>query len=251
MRVLIVDDEPLARRAVRRFLEACADLALIGECADGESAVAAILADKPDLLFLDVQMPELDGFGVVRKVGAERMPMTVFVTAYDRYATSAFDANAVDYLLKPFGKARFERAVARARERLAGSLNRDELHRVMAGLEQVRTRRSGAERIAVSMNERVLFVKAADIDWIGAEGNYAHLHVGTREYELRETLASLERRLDPLDFLRIHRSTIVNVHRIREIQRWFQGHHLVLLENGTELRMSRYQLEVARRLGLA
>lgn len=251
MRALVIDDEPLARRSVRRFLKPHADVEWIGECGDGESAVAAILTKQPDLVFLDVQMPEMDGFEVVRTIGADRMPVTIFVTAYDRYALRAFDANAVDYLLKPFGKERFERALIRARERIEGNLNCDEVRRVVASLEQIQTQQRGAERIAITENGRVHLVKARDIDWIGAEGNYARLHVGVREYELRETLTSLERRLNPLDFLRIHRSTIVNIHRIKEIQRWFRGHHLVLLENGKELRMSRYQPEIARRLGLA
>jgi two-component system, LytTR family, response regulator len=251
MRALIIDDEPLARRSVRRFLKAHADVEWIGECGDGESAVAAILTKQPDLVFLDVQMPEMDGFEVVRTIGADKMPVTIFVTAYDRYALRAFDANAVDYLLKPFGKERFERALIRARERIEGNLNCDEVRRVVATLEQIQTQQRGAERIAITENGRVHLVKARDIDWIEAEGNYSRLHVGVREYELRETLTSLERRLNPLDFLRIHRSTIVNVHRIKEIQRWFRGHHLVLLEDGKELRMSRYQSEIARRLGLA
>jgi two-component system LytT family response regulator len=251
MRALIIDDEPLTRLSVRRFLKAHADVELIGERGDGESAVAAILTKQPDLVFLDVQMPEMDGFEVVRTLGADKMPVTIFVTAYDRYALRAFDANAVDYLLKPFGKERFERALMRARERIEGNLNCAEVRRIVASLEQIQTQRRGAERIAITENGRVHLVKARDIDWIGAEGNYARLHVGVREYELRETLTSLERRLNPLDFLRIHRSTIVNVHRIKEIQRWFRGHHLVLLENGRELRMSRYQSQIARRLGLA
>jgi two-component system LytT family response regulator len=251
MRALVIDDEPLARRCVRQFLKAHADVELIGECGDGESAVAAILAKQPDLVFLDVQMPEMDGFEVVRKIGADRMPVTIFVTAYDRYALRAFDENAVDYLLKPFGKERFARALIRARERIAGNLNCDELRRVIASLEQTQTHQKTVERLAITENGRVFFVKARDIDWIEAEGNYACLHIGTREYELRETLTSLGRRLNPLDFLRIHRSTIVNVHRIKEIQRWFRGHHLILLENGKELRMSRYQPEAAKRLGLA
>jgi two-component system LytT family response regulator len=214
-----------------------------------ESA-AISLTNQPDLIFLDVQMPEMDGFAVAKAIGTERMPVTIFVTAYDRYALRAFDANAVDYLLKPFGKERFERALIRAKERIFGNLNCDEVRRVAASLGQIQIQQRGTERIAITENGRVHFVKARDIDWIGAEGNYARLHVGIREYELRETLTSLEGRLNPLDFLRIHRSTIVNVHRIKEIQRWFRGHHLILLENGQELRMSRYQPEIARRLGL-
>jgi two-component system, LytTR family, response regulator len=250
IRALVIDDESLARRSVRRFLRSYTDVELIGECGDGQSAVAAILTEQPDLIFLDVQMPEMDGFAIVKAIGTDRMPVTIFVTAYDRYALRAFDANAVDYLLKPFGKERFERALSRARERISGNLNCDELRHVVASLERIQTQQRDAERVAITENGRVHFVKARDIDWIGAEGNYARLHVGIREYELRETLTSLERRLNPIDFLRIHRSTIVNVHRIKEIQRWFRGHHLVLLENGQQLRMSRYQLEIARRLGL-
>jgi two-component system, LytTR family, response regulator len=250
IRALLVDDEPLARRAIRRFLGKQTGVEVIDECCDGESAVRAIRERNPDLVFLDIQMPEMDGFQVLSEVGANEMPVTIFVTAYDRYALRAFDANAIDYLLKPIGKERFERALNRAKQRIAGELKHDEVHRIISSLERLATAQTYADRLAIPKNGRVVFVATKDIDWIEAEGNYVRLHVGNREHEFRETLAGLEEKLNPAEFLRIHRSTIVNIQRIKEIQSWFHGHHRVLLDNGTELRMSRYQREVARKLGL-
>ena len=251
IRVLIIDDEPLARRSVRRFLKSDPSVEVIGECSDGQSAVAAIRSSQPDLVFLDVQMPEMDGFEVLRRIDLERMPAVIFVTAYDRYALRAFDANALDYLLKPFGLGRFERALERAKERIAGKLNPEETRRILAALEQVHAQNGYAERLPIAESGRITFVRVLDIDWIEAEGNYARLHNRGREHSVRETLASLQRKLNPRDFLRIHRSAIVNVHRVREIQPWFHGYHLIVLENGKELRMSRYQRDVAQRLGLS
>jgi two-component system LytT family response regulator len=251
IRALIIDDEALARRSVRRFLKNDPSVEVIGECGDGQSAIAAIRSSQPDLAFLDVQMPEIDGFEVVRSIGLERMPALIFVTAYDRYALRAFDANALDYLLKPFGQERFDRALGRAKERIAGKRNPDEIRCILTALEQVHAQNGYAERLPVTQNGRIIFVRTLDIEWIEAEGNYALLHAGSREHAVRETLTSLQRKLNPRDFLRIHRSAIVNVHRIREIQPWFHGYHLIMLENGKELRMSRYQRDVAERLGLA
>lgn len=250
IRALIVDDEPLARRGVLRFLKNDPEIDVVAQCGDGQAAVDAILGRQPDLVFLDIQMPEMDGFEVVRRVGPQKMPVTIFVTAFDRYAVRAFDANAIDYLLKPVGQARFERALARAKARIADSSKGGVAERIVAALEQIRKQDEYLDRLAVSENGRILFVKTKDIDWIEAAGNYARLHVGTRTHEIRETLNTLERKLDPRDFLRIHRSTIANVHLIKEIQPWFHGYHLVLLRNGQELRMSRYQDEIAKRLGL-
>jgi two-component system, LytTR family, response regulator len=251
IRALIVDDEPLGRRGVLRFLRNDPEIEVVAQCSDGQAAVDAILARNPDLVFLDIQMPEMDGFEVVRRVGPQNMPVTIFVTAYDRYAVRAFDANAIDYLLKPVGQARFQRALARAKERIAESSNEDVAERIVATLKQINRQDKYLDRLPVSENGRILFVKTKEIDWIEANGNYARLHVGARTHEIRETLNSLERKLDPRDFLRIHRSTVVNVHLIKEIQPWFHGYHLVLLQNGRELRMSRYQNEIAKRLGLA
>lgn len=250
IRALVVDDEPLARRAIRRLLGKHVGVDVIGECGDGESAVKEIRERKPDLVFLDVQMPEMDGFQVLSEIGADEMLVTIFVTAYDRYALRAFDANAIDYLLKPVGKERFERALSRAEQRIGGKLNQNDVHRILSSLERLAALQTHSDRLAIPKNGRVQFVATKDIDWIEAEGNYVRLHVGNREHELRETLAGLEDKLKPSEFLRIHRSTIVNIQRIKEIQAWFHGHHRVLLEDGTELRLSRYQREIARKLGL-
>jgi len=246
VRALIVDDEPLARRAVRRLLDKHDDVEIIAECGDGDSAVQLIRDTRPDLVVLDIQMPEMDGFAVLGKVGANDMPVTMFVTAHDRFALRAFDAHAVDYVLKPISRKRFELALSRARQRIAGNLDRAELRRLVVSLE----RATYADRLAVPDRGRIRLIATADIDWIAAEGNYVRIHAGGREHELRETLVQLEAKLDPAHFLRIHRSTIVNVHRITEIQPWFRGHHRVVLVDGTELRMSRYQRDVAKRLGL-
>jgi two-component system LytT family response regulator len=195
-------------------------------------------------------MPEMDGLEVVREVGTERMPVTIFVTAYDRYALRAFDVNAVDYLLKPFGKERFERALKRAKEHIAGPSDRKLMERIAAIVARRTAQDEYLERLPVTEGGHIFFVKISEIDWIAAEGNYARLHVGARQHQIRETLTNLEARLNPRDFVRIHRSTIVNAHRIREIHPWFRGHHLVVLKDGHELRMSRYQRDVAERLGL-
>jgi len=248
---LIVDDEPPARRSIWRFLNDNPEVEVVAECGDGESAVTAIRSTKPDLVFLDVQMPEMDGLEVARQVGAERMPATIFVTAYDRYAIDAFDANAVDYLLKPIARERFARALDRARARIAERPNRDAAERLITMLGQMKAQDEYAERLPVTTNGRIQFVKTKEIDWIEADGNYARLHVGPGMHEVRETLANLERRLNPRDFVRIHRSTIVNIHRVKEIQPWLHGYHLVVLESGQRFRMSRYQYAAAERLGLS
>lgn len=250
LRAVIIDDEPIARLRIRRLLDADPEVEVIAECGDGEAAVAAICREQPDLVFLDIQMPEMDGFEVVRQVGIERMPITIFVTAHNRYALRAFEAHALDYLLKPFGKARFAEALSRAKQQVAGHLNRETLKSVVAMLGQVANQNRYPKQLPVTQHGHVAFVNTAVIDWIEADGNYARLHVGSQHYEVRETLTSIEAKLDPLEFVRIHRSTIVNLRSIKEIHPWFHGHHLVVLNNGRELRMSRYQREVARRLGV-
>ena len=247
MRALIVDDEPLARTALLRLLKRDRDLSVIGQCSDGESAVQAIQQLQPDLVFLDVQMPEMDGFQVVESIGFEQMPVTIFVTAFDRYAIRAFDANAVDYLLKPFAPDRLSRAVSRARDRCQGRQGKEAAQRLFSLLGS-RYQSDYVQRLTVASGGRISFVSVADIDWIEAEGNYARLHVGRRVYDVRETLQALMEKLDPREFVRIHRSTIVNMRRIREIQPWFQGSHIVLLQTGEELRMSRYQRDAVERL---
>ena len=247
MRTLIVDDEALARTALLRLLKRERDVSVIGQCSDGEMAVETIRQMKPDLVFLDVQMPEMNGFEVVEAIGVEEMPVTVFVTAFDKYALRAFDANAVDYLLKPFSPDRLSRALARAREQFLGRQDKEAARRLFSLLDS-RLQTDYARRLPVATGGRILFVPVADIDWIEAEGNYARLHVARLVYDVRETLQALTEKLDPREFIRIHRSTIVNVRRIREVQPWFQGSHIVLLHSGEELRMSRYQRAAVERL---
>lgn len=250
IRALVVDDEPLARRSIRRLLERCSDVDIVGECADGASAVTAIREEKPNLVFLDVQMPEMTGFDVIREIGLNVMPVTIFVTAYDQYALDAFDANATDYLLKPFRKVRFDRALERAKERITGTLNMSDLRALVATMDRHLVPPKYVDRLTVSENGRIFLIDVDEIEWIAASGNYAVLHTLRRTYEIRQTLTELEAKLNPREFLRIHRSTIVNIRRVKEIQPWFRGHHVVVLKNGQELRMSRYQRDVAERLGI-
>jgi two-component system, LytTR family, response regulator len=249
IRAYIVDDEQLARRSIRRLLREHADIEVAGECGDGECAVAAIRESHPDLVFLDVQMPEMSGIEVVRTVGVDQMPATVFVTAYDEHALSAFDANAIDYVLKPIDKQRFARALTRARYHIAGQINIGNLRSALASLEHGPIRGSVVQ-LPVAEQGRVILVKVDDIVWIGADGNYAQIHTAGRVHMIRESLNSLEVKLDPRYFARIHRSTIVNIQHVKEIQPWFRGHHVVILDTGDRLRLSRYQRAAAQQLGL-
>lgn len=238
IRVLIVDDEPLARERIRDLLASVADVEILGECGNGMEAVAAISEKKPDLLFLDVQMPQLDGFGVVEAVGIENMPMTIFVTAYDRHALRAFEVHALDYLLKPFDAERFSKALERARARMGQDKPAID-ERLEAFLSDVQTRNKPLERIMIKTSGRIFFLRVEEIDYIEAAGNYVRLHVGKEDHLLRETMTSLEGKLDPHKFLRIHRSTIVNFESIQELQPLFHGEYAVILRNGTQLTLSR------------
>jgi two-component system LytT family response regulator len=239
IRTLIVDDEPLARRRLRRRLNQHADVDIIGDCANGREAIAAIREQAPDLVFLDVQMPEMDGFAVMDALEAERMPLVIFVTAYDQYALRAFEVYALDYLLKPFDRQRFDKALQRAKSRLQTEKGSEINQRTLALLEEIKARTSHIERLIVKAGGRAFFLKTEEIDWIEAEGKYVRLHVGKESYLLRETISSLESQLDPKRFPRIHRSTIVNIDRIRELQPWFHNEYRVMLRDGTQLMLSR------------
>ena len=248
IRTIIADDEPLVRSSILRALRKDKDIEVIGECGDGIAAVAAIHADQPDLLFLDVHMPGMTGLQVLGELNAKNLPVTIFVTAHKDYAIEAFEANAVDYILKPFGGDRVERAITRAKARLASS--RDERYegRLLEALAAVQRQQQYQERIAVPVNGRILLVDTKDIEWIEAGRNSVQLHAGKVVYELRNTLSNVESRLNPKQFARIHRSTLVNVAKVKEIHPWFHGHHKVILHSGQELRMSRYQNESAKLL---
>ncbi len=238
IRTLIVEDEPLARERLRSLLEEERDVEIIAEAGDGRTGVERIKALDPDLVFLDVNMPELDGLGVIEEIGVEAMPPVIFVTAYDQFAVQAFDAHALDYLLKPFDEDRFRDAVDRARQTLrrdhAGSLDR----RLTDLLEDLRRPRH-IERLAVKSGGKIIFLRTEDIEWISAEGNYARLHTKERSHLMRETMSSLETKLDPAHFIRIHRSTIVNTDAIAELEPLFQGDYVVILRNGHRLTSSR------------
>lgn len=236
LKALIVDDEHLARQRVRQLLERESDIELAGECENGVEAVEAIEAKHPDLVFLDIQMPELDGFGVIEQLGPKRMPATIFVTAFDRHALRAFEAHALDYLLKPFDAERFKAALERARRWLQG--DRD-LARLEALVEQLRREQPHTDRFLVKSEDRHVLVRAAQIQWIEAEDNYVRLHVEGTSHLLRQTMTGMLGRLDPRQFRRIHRSAIVNLDAIRELQPWSGGDHLVIMRDGTKLTLSR------------
>ena len=239
IRAAIVDDEPLARRRIRSLLAEARDVEVIAECANGRDAIESLVVSPPDLLFLDVQMPEIDGFDVLHALGVGRVPVVIFVTAYDQFALRAFEAHALDYLLKPFDDERFAAALQRARERIherqGGGLD----ERLRALLEEARGRRGYLQRLVVPVGHRSIFIRTEQIDWIEAERNYIRLHVGGRAHLLRENLGRIEASLDPAKFCRIHRSTIVNIDRIQAVESLFRGEYLVVLHDGTKLTSGR------------
>ena len=247
IRALIVDDEPVARRGIRLALRVEKDVEIIGECGDGREALALIKEQQPDLVFLDVQMPLLDGFGVVEALDAENLPTIVFVTAYDEHAIRAFEAGALDYLLKPFERERFQKTLARARRQIL-SPDSDDFNRRLDALLQsfkaeqrraVEQRPQPLERIAIKEAGRIIFLNTAEIDWVEAQGNYLKLHAGRDTHLLRETMDGIEAKLDTAAFVRIRRSTLVRVERIKELQPLFNGEYTVILQDGTRLSSSR------------
>lgn len=238
IRVVIADDEPLARERIRTLLAAHADMSLVAECADGEETLRVLLAEHPDLIFLDVQMPELNGFEVLEALPAELRPSVIFVTAYDEHAVRAFEVNAVDYLLKPVEPRRFEAALAKVRERRSQPQAVPEAA-LEAVLAELRRNRGYTTRLVVRDGSRVTFVRTEEIDWIDAAGNYARLHVGRAIHLLREPLKVLATRLDPERFLRVHRSAIVNLERITSVEPYFHGEYTLTLKDGTRLTSSR------------
>ena len=247
-RVVIADDEPLARERLSMLLRQEDAIDVVGECADGVEAIGAIRSLKPDLVFLDVQMPGATGFDVIEAVGPADMPPVVFVTAYDRYALRAFDVRALDYLLKPFDRERFQQALARARQQLqpGGS---DLPRRLLALVRELKGPRT-VERFVIRSGGRVYFVRAAEIDWIEAAGNYVKLHVGDEAHLLRETMSAIETQLDPETFLRIHRCHIVNIERIQELLPGHNGEYIVCLKGGARLALSRgYREKAEQKLG--
>ncbi len=235
IRTLVVDDEPLARSNVTALLRGDPEIEMVGECGSGKEALAQSRSRKPELVFLDIQMPEFDGFDVVEQLRRDQMPAFVFITAYDQYALKAFEAGALDYLLKPFDNARFAQALSRAKERVS----------------QNKKSPARTDRYMIKGTGQIVFVKIAEIDWIEAADYYACLHVGAKSHLLRRRMAELEQELDGATFCRIHRSSIVNLQRVRGLESNADGDYEVVLEGGRKLRLSRrYRKELQARLGM-
>ena len=251
IRTLIVDDQLMARELLRRMLKAEGDIEIVGMPASGPEAVKAINSLAPDLVFLDVRMPELDGFGVLAQIDAARMPIIIFVTANDDFALRAFDVHALDYLVKPCTMDRFQTALSRARNQIhrkqAGEIQR----RLTALLEDLKEQPKLAERLPVKSEGRIIFVRLADVDWVEAADNYVKLHVGNESHMLRDTMTSLETKLPSNRFLRISRSTMVNVEQIKELHPMFHGEYSVILRNGARLTLTRGYRDKLELLGLS
>ena len=260
LRVIIVDDEPVARQRVRRLISREAAMEVVAECATGREAVAAIVEHAPDLVFLDVQMPELDGFGALASLPAERMPLVIFITAFDEHALRAFDVHALDYVLKPIDPDRLRVAVERARlvharnglseqhQRMRGllggwgmttRLDDPPARHAVPALEESSVAPGAVQRFLVKTDGKMFFVRVADVDWIEADGNYVRLHVGAASHMMRDTIAAVERTLPSAGFARIHRSAIVNLDRVAEMRQWSSGDYIVVLTTGARLKLSR------------
>ncbi len=242
IRTLIVDDEPLARERLRTLLEDEHDVEVVGECSNGVEAVADILETTPDLVLLDIEMPELDGFSVLERVrqATDQLPSVVFITAYHKYAIRAFEMHALDYLLKPFEVERLRQSVSRVRERMQNERTEDVRERILSMLGEIHSeRRTYLERFAVQADERIFFVRTDEVEWIEAAGNYVRIHTATGSHMVRGTMQAVEAQLDPSRFLRVHRSAIVAVDRISEVQPWFRGEFKVVLAGGATLTVTR------------
>ena len=240
---VIADDEPLARKKLRIFLAAENGVRIVAECSDGKQTIAAVKKHKPDMLLLDIQMPEADGFQVLSSIPSDEMPIVIFTTAYDQYAVRAFDQHALDYLLKPFDQERIHRALERTRTELLKTGNGELTSRILDWLAS--SRAEVDRRLVIKAGGRVVFLDSDEIDWIEAAANYVRVHAGKDNYLLREGIGSIAQRLDPGQFLRVHRSTIVNVSRIRELQPCNSAEYIVVLKDGKELSCSRgYRAEL-------
>ena len=239
IRALIVDDEPLPRERILTLLEPHEEIEVVGECEDGQQAVTAIESESPDLVFLDIQMPELDGFEVVSALQTAPLPAIIFVTAYDEYAIKAFEVDAIDYLLKPVSPERFEQALTRATSRLATAATPDSNSKLFDFLDRVRAERGFVKRFVVRKGAKLSFVRVAEVDWIDVTSNYIRLHVAGTKHLVRQTLKSVEGQLDPEVFIRVHRSIIINVDRVESVEPHLHGEYQVTMQDGTRLTTSR------------
>ncbi len=249
VRVLIADDEPLARERIRTLLSRFTQATIVGEARDGNETLEMIRDLRPSLVFLDVQMPEMDGFAVLEKLDSTSVPAVIFVTAYDAFALRAFEVHAIDYLLKPFTRARFTRAMEHSLRRLGQANGSAGIEPgLLSLLESIRLERKAQGRIAIRSEQGVYFVRISEIDWLEAFGNYVKIHVGSQEHLLRDSLKCFEERLDPNRFLRVHRSAVVNLDSIDRLEPWFHGEYSVFLRDGTKLTSSRTYSERLRSL---
>src|SRR5215216_2050420 len=239
IRALIADDEALARKFIRRILRDDHDIEVVGECSNGEETVAMIRKERPDVVFLDVQMPEMDGFAVLESIGIEQLPEIIFTTAYEQYAIRAFELHALDYLLKPFDQARFKDAIKYAKERFRSERQNDGRAQISALLDNIKSKPRYLERLVIKAGGRITFLRTDEINWIEADDKYVHLHTTKTRPMVRQTLSAMEAQLDPARFRRVHRSAIVNVERIAELQPLFSGEYSILLQDGTKLTLSR------------
>lgn len=237
VRAVIVDDEPLPRERIATLLAAHPEVEIVAECGDGAEAVRVVAELRPDLLFLDIQMPELDGFEVLEALEGDRLPAVIFVTAFDEYAVRAFEVSAIDYLLKPIDPVRFEQALGRAMQRM--TVSPDASGALLAFLSRWRAERGFAARFVVRSGGKLIFVRPQDVDWIDAAGNYVRLHSAGRQHLIRETMKSIEARLDPELFVRVHRSAIVNIDRVVSLEPYFHGEYVVVMRDGSKLTSSR------------
>jgi len=252
IRALVIDDERLARNFILEMLREDEEVEIIGECLNGREAIEAIQTHAPDLIFLDVQMPEVGGFAVLEKLSKEKMPFVIFVTAYDQYAVRAFEVNALDFLLKPFDRKRFKIAWQKAKARIQRERNELLDQRILSLLKGLKAEPSYLERLVLKTNGRIFFLDTDEVDWIEAEGNYVSIHSGEKSYLLRDTISGLEVQLDPKKFLRIHRSAIVKLEKIQELQPLFHGDYRVTMRDGTQLTLSRnYRDKLQDALGKA
>jgi two-component system LytT family response regulator len=251
LRALLVDDEPLARERLRSFLLREPGVEVAGECQNGEEALVALARQRPDVLFLDVQMPGMNGFEVLKRLGANAPAAVIFTTAHDQFAVKAFEVHAVDYLLKPFDRERLRSALGRARARVEAQKPDDVQAKLSAMLEDIRAGAREPERIPVKTAGKVSFVRIPDIDWIGSADNYVELHVGQHSHLIRETMASIAARMPGDQFVRISRTAIVNLSRVKELHPLFHGEYSVLLTSGARLTLSRSYRDQLPRLGVA
>ncbi|HEX8898229.1 MAG TPA: LytTR family DNA-binding domain-containing protein [Chthoniobacterales bacterium] len=239
IRALIADDELLARKFIRRMLKQDPEVEIVAECSNGTEAVAMIRKEKPDLVFLDIQMPEMNGFAVLEEVGLDHLPEVIFTTAYESYAIRAFELHALDYLLKPFDQVRFKAALKYAKERFHSQQDEEKRLQIGTLLETIRAQPQYLDRVIIRADGRITFLQTREIDWLEADDKYIHLHTPKGTRMVRQTLSAMEDQLDPKKFVRVHRSAMVNTDRIKELQPLFNGEHTLILEDGTRLTLSR------------